>query len=154
VARCFKDPSDVIDGVTNSDSLPVLERMLQFAGQRHRIIAHNIANISTPDFRPVDVSVQSFQDQLGEAVDERRARFGSSRGNLHLRSTPEVEVSGDGLSLNPTPIGANLLFHDGNDRDLERTMQSMVENFMTFRFAAEALRSRYDLLNVAIRERV
>ena len=144
----------MIDGVINSGSLPVLERMMQFAGQRHRIIANNIANISTPGYRPVDVSIESFQDQLADAIDERRAKFGSGRGDLNLQSTSEVQVASQRLNLHPLPIGANLLFHDGNDRDLERTMQSMVENFMTFRFAAEALRSHYDLLNVAIRERV
>ena len=33
-------------------------------------------------------------------------------------------------------------------------MQDLVENFMTFRFASEMLRSRYALLNTAIRERI
>ena len=145
----------MIDGVTNADALPVLERVLQFAGQRHRIIANNIANISTPGYRAMDVSVDAFQDQLAEAIDQRRDRAGQPGGiTLQLRSTPEVRVSRDQLLLSPSPIGSNLLFHDGNDRDLERTMQSMVENFMTFRFAAEVLRSRYDLINTAIRERV
>ena len=46
----------MIDGVTNADSIPVLERMMQFAGARHRLLVHDIANLDTPDFRPVVVS--------------------------------------------------------------------------------------------------
>ncbi len=33
-------------------------------------------------------------------------------------------------------------------------MQALAENFMTFRLAAELLRSRFDLINTAIRERI
>ena len=143
-----------IDGVTNADALPVLERMLQFTGQRHRMIANNVANISTPNFRPVDVSVESFQNQLAQAINQRRSPHAPASSQLAMHSTSEVTIERDRIRLNPTPIGANLMFHDGNDRDLERTMQSLVENFMTFRFTAEALRNRYDLLNIAIRERI
>ena len=46
----------MIDGLNNADALPVLERVLQFAGQRHRLIVNNIANLNTPGFRPMDVS--------------------------------------------------------------------------------------------------
>lgn len=146
----------MIDGVTNGDALPALERLMQFAGQRHRIIANNVANLSTPNFRPVDVSVEAFQKQLAKAIDVRRAggRTDGSRNDLPLESTSQVEVTAGGLILNPEPTGDNLLFHDGNDRNMERVMQSLVENFMTFRTAAQLLQSRFNLLNTAIRERM
>ena len=142
----------MIDGVTNAGAIPVLERLMQFAGQRHRLIAHNVANIDTPEFRPLDVSVDAFQEQLGEAVDRRRAAGG--KGCLPLRDTPQVSVDRGGLVLHPEAMGANVLFHDRNDRDVERIMQELVENFMTFRFAADLLKSRFDLINTAIRERI
>ncbi len=146
----------MIDGVTNGDALPALERLMQFAGQRHRIIANNVANLSTPNFRPVDVSVEAFQKQLAKAIDVRRAggRTDGRRNDLPLESTSQVEVTARGLILNPEPTGDNLLFHDGNDRNMERVMQSLVENFMTFRTAAQLLQSRFNLLNTAIRERM
>ena len=139
----------MIDGVTNSDSIPVLEQVMRFSGARHRLIAHNIANLSTPDFRPMDLSIEGFREQLREAVDARREEFGNAGGALRLGQ------AGDGdTELQAHPIGENILFHDGNDRDLERTMQDLVENFMTFRLAAQFLRSRFDLVNTAIRERL
>jgi flagellar basal-body rod protein FlgB len=144
----------MIEGLTNSDGIPTLERLVQFTGQRHRLIANNVANLDTPGFRPQDVSVAEFQQKLGEAIDERRARYGGRGGPLELSDSEQVEVSATGMRLHPEPLAQNIMFHDRNDRDLERHMQSLVENFVTFRFAAQMLRNRFDLLNAAIRERI
>jgi flagellar basal-body rod protein FlgB len=140
----------MIDVLTTGGSLPVLERLLQFSGQRHRLIVDNIANLDTPGFRPADVSVRGFQEQLGAAIDRSRQGGG---GPLQLQDSPEVEVQPDGLILHPQPAGENILFHDGNDRDLDRTMQDLVENFMTFRAAAELVRGYFGTINSAIAER-
>ena len=144
----------MIDGVTNADAIPVLERMLQFAGARHRLLVHNIANLDTPGFRPADVSVRAFQEALGEAIDARRQRWRPMGTPLPAIDAPGVEVSRDRLALVPRPAGENILFHDRNDRDLERTMAGLAENFMSFRVAADLLRSRFALINTAIRERI
>ena len=144
----------MIDNVVNSDSIPALERMLQFTGQRHRMIAHNVANLTTPDYRPMDVAPEKFQQALGEAIDTRRSQGAGAAGPLMMRDGNGVRVQENSLTLTPEPVGDNLLYHDGNDRDLDRTMQGLVENFMMFRTAAEMLRSRFDLLNLAIRERI
>ena len=144
----------MIEGVTNGDAIPVLERMFQFAGSRHRVIANNIANLDTPDFRPVDVSVEAFQAELGRAVDDRRERHGNPGGALELDDSRQVELEDDRMILHPEPIGDNILFHDRNDRDPERLMQSLVENFMSFRTAADLLQNRFALINTAIRERL
>ena len=141
----------MIDGVTNSADLPVLERLMQFASRRQELIANNIANISTPDFRPQDVSMSGFQAQLGHAIDARREAGG---GALHLQSTSEVRLDGSSMQLRPTPVADNLLFHDGNDRDLERIMQDLVQNFLVYRTTSELIQNRFDILNTAIRERI
>ncbi len=141
----------MIEGVTNGMDLPVLERVMQFASRRQDLIVNNIANISTPDFRPVDVSTDDFQSQLGEAIDRRR---GAGGGALEMRSSRQVQVTDGGMELNPGPAGENLLFHDGNDRDLERIMQDLVQNFLVFRTTSELLQNRFDILNTAIRERL
>ena len=143
----------MIDAVTGSDAIPVLERLAQFAGQRHRLIADTIANLDTPGYRPADVSIEAFREQLGDAIDARRAARGG-RGRLEPSDSEQVEFTPTGLVLHPEPIGRNVLFHDGNDRDLDRTMQGLVENFLTFRVAVDLLRSRFALLNSAISERV
>lgn len=145
----------LIDQLINADALPTLERSLQFAARRQTIIAHNIANLSTPNFQPQDVSVKDFQRSLSEAVDQRRARFGGTHGPLELKETREVKIDTGtgGLSLMPQHPGTNVLFHDRNNRDLERQMQDMVENLTAFRVTADLLKSRMELLHSAMRDR-
>jgi flagellar basal-body rod protein FlgB len=144
----------MIAGLTNAGAIPVLEKMMQFSGERHRILTHNIANLSTPDFRPVDVNVDAFRAQLGEAIDQRREAHGNQGGELKMKSSQQIKIENGRINLNPQPVGDNILFHDGNDRDLERTMQGLVENFMAFRAASQFIRREFDTLHTAIRERM
>lgn len=145
----------MMDELSSSGSIPTLEKLLSFAGQRQRIISHNIANIDTPDFRQVDVSVSGFQKALSEAVNERRARTGGQQGDLVLNETNELTTGPSGaLILRPKTNGRGILAHDRNNRDLETLMKDLVENAATFRLASDLLRSRFDLLRSAIAERV
>ncbi len=128
---------------------------MQFAGKRHRMIVGNIANISTPNFRPVDVSVDAFRADLADAIDTSRKKHGNAGGPLVLKGNGEVEMTEDGrMVLHPSPSGDNILFHDENDRDVERLMQDLVENFGAFRAATQLMRSRMTHLNMAISQRV
>ena len=142
----------MIEGITNAGDLPVLERIMQFTARRQTLISSNIANISTPGYQPVDVSMEGFQEQLGEAIDARRSRGG--RGPLAIGDSADVEIHSNGMQLHPEPVGENLLFQDGNDRNLERIMQDLVSNFLTYRTASELIRNRFDILETAIRERI
>lgn len=144
-----------IDQLTNADALPVLERAAQFAARRQDLLAHNIANLSTPNFIPKDVSTEAFQESLREAVDRRRSATGGVRGDLPLAGNREVNLHRDGrLTLNPSTPGDNILFHDRNNRDLERMMQDLVENITAFRVAGDLLKNRLGLMQSAIAERV
>jgi len=143
-----------IDEVTSAGAAPTLEMMMRFAGARQRILAHNIANFDTPDFRPADVSPAAFQAALSKAVDKRRELTGGEHGALDLKPTSEVSFSPDGsLSLTPATPSSNILFHDRNNRDLERTMQDLVENLSVYRTASELLRGRTEIMRLAITER-
>lgn len=139
--------------LTNSGSMPALEMTLRFAGERQKLIAHNIANLTTPDFRPADVSPAGFQASLRQAVSERRARGGL--GPLRLAETREIRQRPDGsLELSPSTPSSGMLAHDRNNRDLERMMQDLAENTAVHRSAADLYRSRHDLMKTAISQRV
>jgi flagellar basal-body rod protein FlgB len=144
-----------ISDVTTAGAIPALEATLKFAAARQPVIASNIANLDTPNFRPMDVSPSKFQRQLSKAIDERRARTGGQSGSLDLGRTTEVRQGADGgLTLTPTTPQSNVLFHDRNNRDLERLIQDQTENLATYRLASELLRSRFELLRSAAAERV
>jgi flagellar basal-body rod protein FlgB len=144
----------LVNEIVNSGALPSLEMTIRFAGARQRVIAHNIANLNTPDFRPTDASPAQFQKALKEAVDRRREATGGSQGELDFRSTRQVKREADGsLSLTPTTSSGNILFPDRNNRDVERLMQANVENAGVFRVAVDLMKNRFDEIRTAIAER-
>jgi flagellar basal-body rod protein FlgB len=132
----------------------VLERFTQFTAQRHKVLANNIANLSTPFFKPADLSVENFQEALGDAIDKRRHQVNPTGGALRVRNTQQISFHEDGMSANADPSNQNILFHDQNNRDLERTMQSLAENTLSHNMGIELLKNQFDLLKTAISERV
>jgi flagellar basal-body rod protein FlgB len=145
----------LIQDLENSGSLPVLSKMLQFSAQRQRLLAHNIANMETPDFRPLDVSVSDFRKNLAKAVDGRRAQTGGMQGDLQIEDSREVTNSPDGtVTLHPRTPSGNILYHDRNNRDLERMMQDLAENGLAYKTTVDLMRRENDLLRSAIAQRV
>lgn len=144
----------MISGLFDSGALPALQRMIQFTEQRQKLLAHNVANLSTPYFKPADVDPRGFQAALGEAIDRRRGTARPNSGALKLEDTSEVKFESDRLALEPSRLNEGLLFHDENNRDLERLMQDVAENAMAHNVAVEMFRSEMGMIETAIREQV
>ncbi len=143
-----------IAGLTNAGAAPALEAVIRFSTQRQRVLAHNIANISTPDFRPTDLSVADFQTELAAAIDRRR-QANAPDGPLKIRDTRELVWEPDGsLTATPRQPSDGVLWHDRNNRDLERLMQAQTENMAVFRTAADLLRGRTEAMRSALAQRV
>ncbi|MFM7052083.1 MAG: flagellar basal body rod protein FlgB [Planctomycetota bacterium] len=140
----------MIDGVLGSSSLPALERSLQFMSARQKLLSANLANAETPGFRPVDVDPRDFQASLREALDSGRT---DERGGVAFDDAAPVAFGPEGTVLRPEYLGDNVLFHDGTDASVERAMQRLSENAYFFRTAAQLMRSQFEMINAAIRER-
>lgn len=129
------------------------EQFLSFTGARHQVLTNNIANISTPYFQPADMNPQTFQSQLRQAIDRRRASDSALTGPLYSEAPfARGETVAAGVAVRP--IDENLMFHDRNNRDLDRMMQTLAENTMAHQTAIELLRNQMDMLKTAIRERL
>ena len=123
-----------IDDVLSSGAIPSLELTLRFAGERQRVINHNIANLETPNFRPLDVSTDGFQKALDRAIRKRREDNGGMFGGLEWEDTREVHTDESGmLTLMPRTGSGNILFHDRNNSDEIRLMQANAENALVYR---------------------
>jgi flagellar basal-body rod protein FlgB len=144
----------MIQGIFDSGALPVLERLVQFTGARHKVLAHNVANISTPYFKPRDLDPASFQKNLAAAIDRRRRTATPTAGELQVQDTRDVTFRTGGLDIKAQATNDNILFHDQNNRDVERLMQRLAENTMTHNAAIELTRSEFNIMRVAISERV
>lgn len=148
----------MLEGITNSGALPALDASIRFAAERQKLIAHNIANISTPDFVQKDVSPRSFQVSLRQAIQERRERAGTAAGTqgaLSFGQSREIRFGPGGrLTLNPIEPATGVLGHDRNNRDVERLMQDLAENTAAYRASIDLMRSQTEVLRIAIAQRV
>jgi len=144
----------MIKGLFDSGALPTLERLVQFTAARHRALSDNIANLSTPHFKPHDLDTGSFQVSLQRAIDDRRGRPNPVAGPLSLRNTRQLRFHADGIEARPHRANLGVLFHDRNNRDLERTMQHLAENTGVHNAGLQLVRNQFQMLETAIRERV
>ena len=144
----------MISGLFDSGATPVLERLVQFTDARQRVLTDDIANLSTPNYQPRDLSTAEFQTALRTAVDARRSETGGDdAGPLEVEDTSELKFKDQTIEAQPQASNENIMFHDQNNRDLERTMQHLAENALTHNAAIELLRMQYGIIQSAIEEK-
>jgi len=144
----------LIEGLTHSGAIPTLKRSVQFASARHEVLVNNVANLSTPNFKPKELDPAQFQGQLRAAVERRRAEPAAQGEPLELKDSRQIQFEKDKIEARPEPANENLMFHDRNNRNLERQMQHLAENTLMHESSIRLLKKEFDLLNTAIRERV
>jgi flagellar basal-body rod protein FlgB len=144
----------MISDLVNAGPSPVLEQMMRFTAQRQRILAHNVANIDTPNFQPLDASPRNFQEALAKAVDDRRGRTGGETGELKAFETREVRRDREGqIVLTPTTASSDPMTHDRNNTEVETIMQKLSENGMMFTLASSLWKQQQNILRTAITQR-
>ena len=127
------------------DTISLLERSLNLRSLQHRVLASNIANIDTPNYKAVEL-----------AVEEEMKRKNDNSSNIEL-----VRTRPDHLPLRHSPAGhVNLkvagppnfsLRGDGNTVDLDRTMGKLAENTILYKTAAQIISQKFSGLKNAIK---
>ena len=130
-----------VERLLNQGNAPLLEQMLKFTAARHKLIAENVVNVSTPDYRQKDLSLDKFQAMLRDRVEVRRDAPPGSVGFADIQA--EVETPANGI-----------LFHDGGNRSMEQLVTDQAKNAMMHNLVVELLRKQYDSLESALRERI
>ena len=144
----------MINTFLDTGAMPALERLVQFTSQRHKTLVNNIANLSTPYFKPTDLNPQDFQATLRRAIDERRNAADRSIAPLRMKDTDELSFEQGRTVAKPRPSNDGVLYHDQNNRDLERTMQRLAENTLAHNAGVELIRSEFRTMEMALRERI
>jgi flagellar basal-body rod protein FlgB len=129
----------LLNRLLDGTNAPLLEQVVRFAAARHKLIVENIANVDTPGYRHKDLSIEHFQDLLRERVEERR------RGG---------RVRFDDIALDPHHPQAGILFHDRNNRSMEKLASDLAGNGLLHNVAIELLRKQYLSMEMALKERV
>lgn len=162
----------------NSTSLPALEQTAIFTQRRHEILAGNLANLDTPDYRARDLQVGQFQTALADSIEAaRNPSPGHSLPTLSTPSSPGLPApfSGplrlsakgdlanvakqiapgqrDDFAAGPRQAMEPIVLHDGSDVSLERQATEIAKNQSMHNLAIATMRSQFGLLRAAITER-
>lgn len=111
------------------NSINILEKMLDVAVFRHRVLASNIANADTPGYKARDIS---FQGELNRAM----ANSGSNRGE-HNFEVFEV------ITTMPN--------RDGNTVNLNIEMAKITENTLLYNTATSLLAKKINMARTVLR---
>src|SRR5690606_27965875 len=125
----------------NQGNAPLIEQMLKFSAARHKLLAENIVNASTPGYVQKDLSVAGFQKLLRERAAARR-------------SAPPGSVGFGDIEGELTSPRWGILFHDRNNRSMEHLMTEQTKNALMHQMAIELLRKQYASLENALKERI
>lgn len=105
----------------------LLERVLDGAAFRHRVIAQNVANLNTPGYRRRAVV---FEEELARALEQ-------PGGDLR-RVQPQVVIADSAQRV------------DGNTVDIDQEMNDLTRNTLFYQAAAQVLASRLASLRAAL----
>lgn len=152
--RLRKDEMMLLEGLLNRGSLPVLQQVMGFTEARHEVLVNNISNFDTVGYKVKDLPEEEFFSALREAVDQREGKGAGAA--LEMKSTRHLQWdSNGGLESEPAELrDNNILFHDGNNRFVEKQMSALAKNGILHNVATELLRQQYGLLKSAISGRI
>ena len=127
----------------NKTNLPVISRAMDAAMLRSRTIANNIANVTTPGYRRVEVS---FEEHLRTALDRTRLQ-GAKTDEQHLdlgrKNLDDVNAEAY-HPYDPTqPSGVNNV-------DIDIEMAKLAETQIIYNYAVKYGQGIFRKLNAAI----
>lgn len=138
--------------IFDSANISALHEVVHFTQSRHSVLAGNVANWDTPGYRVRDLSTETFQQRLREAM-ELRAGLVSGGGpsepmSLGNATNPQDPIRQVRESLE------HILYHDESNVSLEHQVTEIAKNQYLHNVAVAILGSQYRLLQTAISERV
>jgi flagellar basal-body rod protein FlgB len=105
---------ELVASLFASDNYTAVKKMMDVTAMRHAAIAGNLANVSTPGYKRVDIS-KTFEDEL-------KARIGSRDSAQITAAVPHTELD----NLTPSTRA------DGNNVQIDRELLALSGNTMNF----------------------
>lgn len=125
-----------------SNTINSLGQALNYSSLKQKVIAQNIANVDTPNYKAEDVSFSSYmQNELGQGfqtncTDPRHIDFSSSSDD-----SQSAIVTRQNVQYN----------NDGNSVDLDQEMSDMATNQIYYNSLIEQLNSKFSALQMVIK---
>ncbi|MBY0562810.1 MAG: flagellar basal body rod protein FlgB [Hyphomonadaceae bacterium] len=129
--------------LANTPFFSLLRARLDQLSERQRLIAENIANASTPNYRPRDIDTAAFERALASA---------SSGGGLAMaRTHPGHMAAGGAIETRIVTRDDGETTIDGNAVVLEEQMARAAETRMAFETGIALYQKGLELMRLAAR---
>jgi len=126
-------------------TISLLEKSLDLRSLNHRILASNIANMDTPNYKAFEMIV----DEEMQRNQESGPKIPVVRTNPnHL---PGLRESTDPVTLKAVKAPDFSLRGDGNTVDIERTMGNLAKNTLLYNTAIQLISKKFIGLKNAIK---
>ncbi len=132
---------------TDMSVLSLLKARLDMLGERQKVIADNVANVSTPGFVPNDVDTDAFAAAMRAHASGTEGRAGLMLTNAKLMAP--AAGGGVGFTIRSSPDSETTI--DGNAVVVEEQMMKIAETRMDFETMVGLYQKSLGLLRLASR---
>jgi len=132
------------DGIF-SKTISLLERSLDLRSLNHRVLASNIANMDTPNYKAFELIVADEMKRYAEPA----APIAFVR--THANHLPGKTQSSNEVQLKTAKAPDFSLRGDGNTVDIERTMGKLAENTLLYNTATQLIAKKFNGLKNVIK---
>ena len=134
--------------ITDIPLFAMLKSRMGYLTERQRVIAQNVANADTPNYRPQDLKPYSFQSHMAATVDQP--------GPMSVATTNPMHIAHTATSPNPPKVKSNKSMDtettlDGNSVVLEDEMLKLTDTRMNYDAAVGFYQKSLNLLKMAAR---
>ncbi len=127
-----------------NQTFSVLEKSMNLRSQKHNLLAANIANADTPNYKAFDILVEA---EMGKASGEAKLQLDRTQPvHLSLNGTADP----DAPDVRPIEKPAYDFHADGNTVDIDKTMSMLSENGLLYNASAQMLTKKFQILTSAI----
>jgi flagellar basal-body rod protein FlgB len=125
-----------------------MERFMDLAVRRQKLIASNLSNVDTPGYKTVDIDFeQELQSQMTGSAGQ-----GISMAVTDTRHLPASSGSQGGLPAQAREVEGLTLRNDLNNVNIDREMSELSTNAMKFSAVSQMIAGKFRTLKSAITE--
>ncbi len=137
--------SEVIKNIVfNKVGVPLYRSFLNMASARHKLIAGNLANISTPGYKSKDID---FHGELNKVVNDKGHLKGKMTHAAHL-PVGRSHLRGPDIIVNKSRNGNGI-----NNVDADTEIANLAQNQIYYSIGARLLAGKFQGLRSAIKSK-
>ena len=126
-----------------SVDLTILEKFLDESIKKHSVIASNIANANTPNYKAKELDFEkAFRQALGEGEEDVSLKATDPR---HFTDSNSLENISTKVEISSAPARP-----DGNNVNLEREMVKLTENNISYNLGIQLITKKLKEIRTAI----